>query len=89
MSPEEKELLRRSIALSEENNDMLRSIQRWMRLSRVFSVLYWLFIIGTALGAYYFAQPYIAQLSTVYGSARNNINEVNAFFGSFNSTDKK
>mgnify|MGYP001563722378 CR=1 FL=1 len=73
MSPEEKELLKRSIALAEENNDILRSMQRSMRISRFMSILYWVFIIGSAIGAYYLIQPYIESLTGLYGSASDLI----------------
>ena len=76
MSPEEKELLKRSIALAEENNDILRSIQRSMRLSRFMSLIYWVFIIGSAIGAYYLVQPYIEAVTGAYGGASNNIGDL-------------
>ncbi|OHA93174.1 MAG: hypothetical protein A3H52_03140 [Candidatus Zambryskibacteria bacterium RIFCSPLOWO2_02_FULL_39_26] len=74
MSPEEKELLKRSVALAEENNDMLRRMQRSLRISRFISILYWVFIIGSAVGAYYLIQPYLESLAGVYGSASDIIN---------------
>lgn len=69
MSPEEKELLKRSVELGEENNNILRSLQRSMRLARIMSILYWVFIIGSAVGAFYLIQPYIEDLMSVYGGA--------------------
>jgi hypothetical protein len=74
MSPEEKELLRRSVALGEENNDILRGIQRSMRLARFMTFLYWVIIIGSAVGAYYVLQPYIDQAKNIYGGAKNTLN---------------
>jgi len=70
MNPEEKELLQRTVALSEENNDMLRKIQRSMRLGRAMTLIYWFFIIGSAVGAYYLVQPYIEQISSTYSGAK-------------------
>ncbi len=78
MTPEEHELLRRSIALSEENNDILRSIQRSIRLSRFMSVLYWLVIIGVSVGAWYFIQPYLSQVESVYNKAQGQLNSVSS-----------
>jgi hypothetical protein len=82
MSPEEKELLHRSIALAEENNDILRSIQRSMRLSRLMSVLYWVVIIGASIGAFYFIQPYLRATMDLYGGAKDQINQLNGGVGS-------
>ncbi len=83
MSPEEKELFKRSIALAEENNDILRSMQRSMRLARFMSMLYWVFIIGSAVGAYYLVQPYIEQLTEIYGGAKNGIDGGVGVFSGF------
>ena len=74
MTPEERELLRRSVALSEQNHDILKSIQRSMRLARFMTLVYWLFIIGTAVGAYYIIQPYIDQLMGIYGGTKDTLN---------------
>ena len=71
MDSEDKELLKRAVALSEENNDMLRSMQRSMRLGRVMSILYWVFIIGSAVGAYYLVQPYIQSITGAAGTAKS------------------
>ena len=79
MSPEEKELFKRSIVLSEENNQILRSIQRSMRLARFMSFLYWIFIIGSAVGAYYIIQPYLNQLIGVYSGAGDILNNLKQF----------
>lgn len=80
MSEEEKELLKRSVDLAEENNDMLRSIRRSMRLGRIIKIVYWVVILGTAIGAFYFMQPYIDQLSGMYGGAKNNLDTFSSFF---------
>ncbi|MBI4155912.1 MAG: hypothetical protein HY507_01630 [Candidatus Zambryskibacteria bacterium] len=74
MSPEEKELLKRSVALAEENNDMLRGMKRSMRLGRFMTLVYWLFIIGSAVGAYYLIQPYINLLTDTVGGAKGSLN---------------
>ena len=71
MDLEEKELLKKNITLAEENNDMLRSMQRSMRLGRIMSILYWVFIIGSAVGTYYLIQPYIEQITGAYGGAKD------------------
>ncbi len=73
MQSEEKELLKKVVALEEENNDILRSMQRSMRLARFMSILYWVFIIGSAVGAYYLIQPYIEALTGVYGGAKDSV----------------
>ncbi len=75
MNPEEEELLKKNLELSEENNSMLRSIQRSMRLSRFMSMLYWIFIIGSAIGAYYLIQPYLEAITGSYTGAKSNLQD--------------
>jgi len=73
MNPEEKVLLERTLKLSEENNQILRAIQRSMRLARIMSIVYWVFIIGSAIGAYYLIQPYLEQLMGIYSGTKDSI----------------
>ena len=78
MSPEEKEMLVRSLALAEENNKILRSLKRSMVWARMVHIVYWVLIIGSAVGAYYFVQPYIDQVIGVYSGTKNSLNGVNS-----------
>lgn len=74
MTPEEKELLNRAVELGEENNKILRSMNRSMRIGRIMSTIYWVFIIGSAVGAFYLIQPYIETLTGAYTDAKGGIN---------------
>ena len=76
MSPEEKELLEKSVKLAEENNSILRSMRRSMIVGRVLSAIYWVLIIGSAIGAYYYIQPYLDQLIGIYGGAKSNLDSI-------------
>ncbi len=78
MDQEDKKLLQETLALAQENNKMLRSLRRSMIWGRVMSFLYWALIIGSAVGAYYFIQPYVDQLIGVYGGAKSNLDSVNS-----------
>jgi hypothetical protein len=71
MTPEERELLNRSVLLAEDNNKILHSMKRSMFWARVMSVLYWILIIGISVGAFYFVQPYLDQVMKTYGSVSN------------------
>lgn len=59
MTPEEKSLLERTYKLTEENNEMLRSIRRSARVATAMRIVYWVIIIGASVGAYYLIQPYV------------------------------
>jgi hypothetical protein len=80
MSPEEKELLEKSVKLGEENNKMLRALYRSMRTRRLMSIVYWVFIIGSLVGAWYFVQPLIDQVVGAYGGAQSNLQSFSEFF---------
>ena len=80
MDPQPKALLEETLALSKENNKMLHSMKRSMRLARVMSIFYWVIIIGSAVGAYYYIEPYLDQLMNVYGSAKGNLDSINSLF---------
>ena len=73
---ETKELLEKEIEIAQENNKILKKIQRGMRLGNFFSILYWLFILGTAVGAYYFLQPFIESFGGILGSFSNGIDGI-------------
>ena len=52
--------------ISQENNKMLRGMQRHMRMGTVMRILYWIVIIGSMLGVYYYLQPFIEPLLETY-----------------------
>ena len=83
MDPESKKALEETLELTRENNRMLHSMRRSMRLARMMSFLYWALIIGTAFGAYYFIQPYIDQLMGVYGGAKSNLDSIGSMLDTF------
>ena len=77
MTPEERELLNKSVELAEENNKMLHYMRSSMRWSSVARAVYWIFILGSAFGAYYLIQPYTNQIISVYKGAMNNLSSLN------------
>ena len=65
MDPESKKLLEETLELVQENNKMLHSMKRSMQMARVMSFIYWVFIIGSAIGAYYLIEPYIDRFTSI------------------------
>ena len=82
MTPEERNLLNRIAETVDENNSILRGMRTSMRISRFFSILYWVLIIGVSIGAYYFIQPYLEQLMGVYSGAQSDINNAKELLNS-------
>ena len=69
MNPEEKKLLEDTFAMVQENNKLLHSMRSHMRVQRIMSIVYWVFIIGSAVGVFYLLQPYVDQFIGAYTSA--------------------
>lgn len=61
-----RKMVEETMELSKDNNRILHSIQRREKITQVMRIIYWLFILGIAAGAYYYIQPYIDQLVKAY-----------------------
>lgn len=66
MSETEEVLLRENIRLAKENNKMLKALHRAMWWSRITSAIYWVLIIGSLFGLYYFFQPFIDEGKNIF-----------------------
>ena len=66
-SQEMKEQLAEVTKLARENNKIMRKIQRSMRAGLLFRVLYWVIVIGSMLGVYYYLQPFMDNIKDTYG----------------------
>jgi len=73
MTPEERDLLLKSIEIAEENNKMLRGIRRSARFSAFLRFLYWVIILGSAFGFYYYTKPFIKPIMDGYVGMKENI----------------
>ena len=43
---------------------------------RVMRYVYWAILLGAAVGAYYFIEPYVDQMLEVYGGVKGSINNL-------------
>ena len=73
MEPEEREMLKKTLELAQENNKMLHSIRRGMFWGRVIRVVYWVVIIDAAVGAYYYIAPYLDSAVGAYGNLKGDL----------------
>lgn len=73
MTPEERSMLEQAVALAKENNSILRKLRRAHRVSTGIKIVYWVIIIGLAVGSYYVIQPIIDSLTGIYGGGVENI----------------
>ncbi len=71
MEEEIKDLLERNIALTEENNRLLRNMRTANRVAFIWRVIYLAFFIGSAYVAFTYFKPYLTQITDAYGSVMN------------------
>ncbi len=78
MNPEERHLLERSLKLSEENNKILRKMQRIHRWAVVWGFIkVALIVVPLAIG-YFYLQPYFEEAS-------NNFSGIQELFSTYQS----
>ncbi len=80
MEPEEKEMLKKTLELAQENNKMLRSIRRGMFWGKIMRVVYWVIIIGAAIGVYYYIEPYLNGAIGAYGGVKGDLRSFGNLF---------
>ena len=68
MDPESRQLLQNTLALTEENNKMLHKIRGVQRRETLWHVVKLFLIIGFALGAFYYVEPYLNKVMGLYNS---------------------
>jgi len=76
MEDEIKALLLRNIALTEENNRLLRNIRTANRLAIIWKAVYLAVLIGSAFLAFNFLQPYISDIQDTYSSVMDVRNSI-------------
>ena len=76
MTPEEKAQLNEVLELSQKNNKILRKLQGSMKWSRFFRFVYWVIIIGSAIGTFYFVQPYLDKITVAYNSLQSTVSNL-------------
>ena len=87
MDEESQKLLQDTFALVKDNNKMLHRIRRSQKISSFIGFVYWLIIIGVALGSFYLIQPYVDKVVSVYNSIANANSKLNGVSGNTNIQD--
>jgi len=55
---------------------MLRKMRRAALWTRAWHLLYWLIIVGISVGAYFYVQPYVEKLQSIYGGIAGDVDAV-------------
>lgn len=71
MTPEEHRLLERVAECVEDNNVILRRMQRSARWGAFFRVIYWILILGASYSAYLYIKPYADQFPLLKQALQN------------------
>lgn len=64
------------LLLTRENNKMLRSLRKAQRMTSLFSFIYWMFILGSIFGAYYYFQPTIQKYVKVMQTSVDTLQQL-------------
>lgn len=76
MDPELKKKIDETLELTKENHKILKSMRSHARWSSIMRAVYWLIILVTAFGAYYFVKPVIDDVMEAYSGVVDSINSV-------------
>lgn len=66
MDSDIEKMMQENLALTKENNAILRKLLRAQKLANIYRVIYWIIIIALSAGAIYLVQPYINTLLGYY-----------------------
>ena len=64
------------LSLTKENNRILRAMHRSMIWGQVFTMIYWIIILGGIGASYYYLQPYLTQYIGTYQSLMSTIDSM-------------
>ena len=64
------------LELTRENNKILRSMRRSQKVSSLFSFVYWMVILGSIFGTYYYFQPTIQKYTKVLQASVDTLQQL-------------
>ncbi len=84
MDHDMREEVHETLELAQENNRILRSIQRARRWGIAFSILKWVIIIGSSVGLYYYFEPQINSVMDAWDLAAGMIESTKSQLNAIN-----
>lgn len=78
MQQNDEKMLRELLAITRENNEILRSLNLQRRWVNFFWFFKWFIIAALAYSAYQAASPYINQAQQTYNQAQDALNQLNS-----------
>ncbi len=89
MDSEDKAKLDRVLKLAEENNAYIRKVRSTQKTSQMIKAIYWVVIIVFVLGGFYFLQPYLNTLTSIYTKIGGKSTGTSSGTSSFQLPDAK
>lgn len=79
-----RDLVKKNIALTEENHRILRGMRSAARWGRFFSILWWLLVLAVS-GAtyYYYIEPYVQKAQDAYASGKSFEQQIQGYLQQF------
>jgi hypothetical protein len=71
MEQQLRKLLEENLELAKENNLMLRKLRNGQKWNRVSRFVYWIVLLGIALGGYYYIAPYTKMFTKIYNENKD------------------
>lgn len=78
--PKLEEKLDELMDMVDENQVLLKKIERRLYWSQAIKIIYWVVIIGIGVLGYYAALPYLQQLQNTYDGLQNGVSSVTELF---------
>ena len=95
MEDELKRMMKENLALARENNRLLKKMQRAAMYSTIFTLVYWVLILGVPVYLYFtVVKPYLEEFQTTYQDAQARMDglpdmpDFNAFFPFLEKTEE-
>jgi hypothetical protein len=76
MDEKDKIILKEIQQMTEENNKILKKMNRKAFWASISSLMYWVVIIGASLGAYYYLEPYVDKFKETYQTVKAELSQV-------------
>ena len=68
-----EDTLKEVIRLEKENNKILLKLYKTQKLNLVIKTIYWFILIGIAIGAFYFLQPFLDNITQIYKGGTDSL----------------
>ncbi len=69
-----QKMVRETYDLTQQNNVLLKKMRRTQRQAHIWQIVYWIILIGISIGAFYYVQPYLQKVYSLYTEGLSQYN---------------